>query len=38
MVWSLTGGLSQEKVPDTPADIARLIPSGEETVVGKLIE
>jgi succinate dehydrogenase / fumarate reductase flavoprotein subunit len=38
MVWSLTDGLTQEPVPDTPAEIARLIPTGVETVVGKLIE
>ncbi|GAB3610022.1 hypothetical protein GCM10027414_21470 [Humibacter ginsengiterrae] len=38
MVWSLTGGLTQEPVADTPTEIARLIPSVENTVVGKLVE
>lgn len=38
MVWSLTGGLTQEPVAETPADIARLITATEDSVVGKLVE
>lgn len=38
MVWSLTGGLAQEPVAETPADIARLMTSTEDSVVGKLVE
>lgn len=38
MVWSLTAGLSQEPVPETPAEIAALITSGEDEVTGKLVE
>lgn len=38
MVWSLTEGLSQEPVPETPAEIGRLMAAGEGSVVGKLIE
>ena len=38
MVWSLTEGLSQEPVPETPPEIFRLIAKGEDSVVGKLVE
>lgn len=38
MLWSLRDGLMREPVLETPAEIAALIPSGEETVVGKLVE
>ncbi|GAB3266722.1 FAD-binding protein [Arthrobacter pigmenti] len=38
MVWSLTGGLSQEPVPETPAEIAALITAGDDDVTGKLVE
>lgn len=38
MVWSLTGGLSREPVPETPAEIAALITAGEDEVAGKLVE
>jgi succinate dehydrogenase / fumarate reductase flavoprotein subunit len=38
MVWSLDGGLTQERVATPPAEISRLITSGEDSVVGKLVE
>lgn len=38
MVWSLDGTLSREPLPDTPAEISRLVTSGEEPVVGRLVE
>lgn len=38
MVWSIHAPLAQEPVTDTPADIARLIPAAEISVVGKLLE
>jgi len=38
MVWSLDGGIEQQPVPDTPAEIAALELPGEDSVVGKLVE
>lgn len=38
MVWSSTGELTQEPVADTPTEIARLISSAVDSVVGKLVE
>lgn len=38
MVWSLTDGLTQEPVAETPPEIERLMASTEESVVGKLVE
>ncbi|SDD76494.1 succinate dehydrogenase / fumarate reductase flavoprotein subunit [Sanguibacter gelidistatuariae] len=38
MVWSLTDGLTQEPVAETPPEIEQLMVSTEESVVGKLVE
>lgn len=38
MVWSLDGTLTQEPLPETPDEILRLVTSGEEPVVGRLVE
>jgi|GEM_PF-3096365 len=38
MVWSLDAPLAQEPVVDTPVEIARLIPSVDDSVIGKLLE
>ena len=38
MVWSLTEGLTQEPVPETPEEIARLTTNTDDSVVGKLVE
>lgn len=38
MVWSLNGGLTQEPVIQTPAEIASLMTLVDESLVGKLVE
>lgn len=38
MVWSLTDGLSQEPVAETPTGIARLMTLTDDSVAGKLVE
>lgn len=38
MVWSLTDGVTQEPIVQTPAHIARLITSTDDSSVGKLVE
>ena len=38
MVWSLTAGITQEPVPETPAYIARLTATTDDSVAGKLVE
>ena len=38
MVWSLDAPLAQEPVVATPVEIARLIPSVDDSVIGKLLE
>jgi len=38
ILWSFTSLLMQEPVVDTPVEIARLIPSVDDSIVGKLVE
>ena len=38
MVWSLNNGLAQEPITETPEEIARMMTSTDDSVVGKLVE